>query len=75
MKAALPSVDDRDDGQNNRETSQIRVCFGLPCALAGAEPSQTYLIERCTHSVLEGLLIEALVIGAADICGGASNAS
>lgn len=32
------SVDDRDDGRNNRETSQIRVCFGLPCALAGAEP-------------------------------------
>ena len=47
--------------------------------------SQTYLIERYTHSVLEGLLIVALVIGAADIsfiatadtrpCGGASNAS
>jgi formate dehydrogenase beta subunit len=29
--------------------------------------SQTYLIERYTHSVLEGLLIVALVIGAADI--------
>ena len=44
-------------------TNLLRLIDDAPPGLI----SQTYLIERYTHSVLEGLLIVALVIGAADI--------